>query len=48
MKALEAEGIHKAALAAFDKNVSGNAFWEKIGFTIRDVRIYFVRTSGSS
>ncbi|MDE7183919.1 MAG: GNAT family N-acetyltransferase, partial [Lachnospiraceae bacterium] len=28
MKALEAEGIHKVALAAFEKNVSGNAYWE--------------------
>lgn len=40
MKALEAEGIHKAALVAFEKNVSGNAFWEKAGFTVRDDLVY--------
>ena len=38
--ALEAEGIHKVALVAFEKNVSGNIFWEKAGFTIRDDLIY--------
>ena len=40
MKALEAEGIHKAALVAFEKNVTGNAFWEKAGFTVRDDLVY--------
>lgn len=40
MKALEAEDIHKVALVAFDKNVSGNVFWEKIGFTVRDDLVY--------
>ena len=40
MKALEAEGIHKVALVAFEKNVSGNAFWEKVGFTVRDDLVY--------
>ena len=40
MKALEAEGIHKAALVAFEKNVSGNAFGEKVGFTVRDDLVY--------
>ena len=38
--ALEAEGIHKVALVAFEKNVLGNIFWEKAGFTIRDDLIY--------
>ena len=40
LAALEAEGIHKVALVAFEKNVSGNVFWEKIGFTVRDDLIY--------
>ena len=30
-------GIHKVA---FEKNVSGNAFWEKVGFTVRDDLVY--------
>ncbi len=34
------EGIHKVALVAFEKNVSGNAFWEKVGFTVRDDLVY--------
>lgn len=37
---LEAEDIHKVALVAFEKNVSGNIFWEKMGFTVRDDLIY--------
>ncbi len=40
MKALEAEGIHKVALVAFESNVSGNVFWEKVGFTVRDDLVY--------
>ncbi len=40
MKALEAEGIHKVALVTFEKNVSGNAFWEKVEFTVRDDLVY--------
>lgn len=40
LAALEAEGIHKAALVAFEKNVSGNIFWEKVGFTVREDLIY--------
>ncbi len=40
LAALEAEGIHKVALVAFEKNVSGNVFWEKIGFSVRDDLIY--------
>ncbi len=38
--ALEAEGIHKVALVAFEKNVSGNIFREKVGFTVREDLIY--------
>ena len=40
LAALEAEGIHKAALVAFEKNILGNIFWEKIGFTVRDDLVY--------
>lgn len=40
LAALVAEGIHKVALVAFEKNVSGNIFWEKMGFTVRDDLIY--------
>lgn len=36
LSALRAEGIHKVALVAFKYNESGNAFWEKMGFTVRD------------
>lgn len=36
---LEAEGIHKVALVAFEKNISGNIFWEKVGFTVRDAKV---------
>lgn len=40
MTALEKEGIHKVALVAFEKNVSGNIFWEKAGFTVRNDLVY--------
>jgi len=40
MKALEQEGIHKAALVAFERNETGNAFWEKMGFSKRDDLVY--------
>ncbi|MCM1468544.1 MAG: GNAT family N-acetyltransferase, partial [Alistipes sp.] len=40
MKALEKEGIHKAALVAFEKNALGNAFWEHMGFTVREDLVY--------
>lgn len=35
MAALEAEGISKVALVVFSRNENGNAFWEKLGFTVR-------------
>ena len=35
MSAIKCEGINKVALVAFSKNESGNAFWERQGFTIR-------------
>lgn len=34
--ALKAEGIHKVALLAFKYNEAGNAFWERMGFTLRE------------
>lgn len=40
LAALEAEGIHKAALVAFARNESGNKFWEHIGFTVREDLVY--------
>ncbi|MEA4863578.1 MAG: GNAT family N-acetyltransferase [Victivallaceae bacterium] len=35
LRALEAEGIGKAALVVFESNRSGNDFWESSGFTAR-------------
>lgn len=40
MSALKSAGIHKAALLVFDRNTTGNAFWDKLGFTTRDDLIY--------
>lgn len=40
LEALEAEGIHKVALVAFENNVSGNIFWERVGFTVRNDLVY--------
>ena len=40
LKALEAEGICKAALVVFSRNADGNAFWEKMGFTTREDLVY--------
>lgn len=40
MDALKKAGIHKVALVAFERNADGNAFWEKIGFTVRDDLVY--------
>lgn len=36
VQALAREGIAKVALVAFLRNESGNAFWEKQGFTLRE------------
>ena len=44
MDALKAEGIHKAALVVFDRNETGNAFWEKLGFTSRKDLVYRNKT----
>ena len=40
MSAFENEGIHKVNLVVFSKNETGNAFWEKQGFTPRSDLIY--------
>lgn len=33
-------GINKVALVVFEKNQSGNAFWESQGFTVRNDLVY--------
>lgn len=33
---LKAEGINKVALVAFKRNETGNAFWERMGFSLRE------------
>ena len=40
MDALKNCGINKVALVVFDRNESGNAFWEKQGFTAREDLVY--------
>ncbi len=40
MQELKKCGINKVALVVFDRNESGNAFWEKLGFTVREDLIY--------
>lgn len=40
MDALEREGIHKVALVVFQRNECGNAFWERVGFTVREDLVY--------
>ena len=39
-KALFDLGIAKVALVVFEKNKTGNAFWEKQGFTVRNDLVY--------
>lgn len=36
LAAFQGLGISKVALVAFERNVDGNAFWEKQGFTVRN------------
>ena len=36
LEALQAEDIHKVALVAFKYNEAGNAFWQKMGFAVRE------------
>ena len=40
LKAVETLGIHKVALVVFEKNTTGNRFWEKLGFTAREDLVY--------
>ena len=40
MDALKGNGINKVALVVFDRNKDGNAFWEKVGFTVREDLVY--------
>lgn len=40
MNAFKKCGINKVALVVFEKNGDGNAFWEKMGFTVRNDIIY--------
>ncbi|MDE7398338.1 MAG: GNAT family N-acetyltransferase [Oscillospiraceae bacterium] len=40
LNALKQQGINKVALVVFDKNKDGNAFWEKLGFSVREDLIY--------
>lgn len=40
MEALKNCGINKVALVVFNKNQNGNAFWEKIGFSVREDLFY--------
>ena len=36
LQALKADGINKVALLVFKYNETGNAFWERRGFTVRN------------
>lgn len=40
MDALEKEGITKVLLVVFKDNDNGNAFWEHLGFTVREDLYY--------
>lgn len=40
ISALSDIGINKTALVVFEKNESGNAFWQKLGFTVRNDLVY--------
>lgn len=40
LEALEQMGVHKAALVVFERNESGNKFWEKLGFRVREDLVY--------
>lgn len=39
-RAMTALGINKVALVVFDRNDTGNAFWEKQGYTVRNDLVY--------
>lgn len=40
VESLREMGISKTALVVFARNEAGNAFWEKIGFHVRDDLVY--------
>ena len=40
MRALGQNGINKVALVVFDRNETGNAFWERMGFAAREDLVY--------
>lgn len=40
LKALEQCGMNKVALVVFEKNKTGNQFWENRGFTVREDLVY--------
>lgn len=44
LKALDEQGIKKVALVVFEKNLSGNDFWMKCGFTAREDLVYRNKT----
>lgn len=44
LNALQKLEINKTALVVFERNTGGNAFWEKLGFTLRDDLIYRNKT----
>ncbi|MGI6664361.1 MAG: GNAT family N-acetyltransferase [Christensenellaceae bacterium] len=44
LAAMEKEGIAKVALVVFAHNETGNAFWEKQGFTLRENICYRNKT----
>lgn len=40
LDSLNTLGINKVALVVFSRNELGNAFWEKLGFTVRNDLVY--------
>lgn len=40
MSAMKNAGINKVALVVFDRNEGGNAFWDKMGFAVREDLVY--------
>ena len=40
LSALKEEGITKVILVVFSKNIKGNSFWDKQGFTARNDLVY--------
>ncbi|MBP3577808.1 MAG: GNAT family N-acetyltransferase [Lachnospiraceae bacterium] len=40
MEVLKSCGINKTALVVFERNDTGNAFWERMGFAVREDLVY--------